>query len=166
MGRTSLVKAGQRYGKLHVRRVAYFADCKCDCGNYIWVQPRYLRDGTTTCCRSCARTKTGHIAGRLKVGDWIGSLQAVKKAGHRGRHLIWEFKCTCGRKHTAVASDLKRYIGPTCGYCKVRKVYNVPLSRPDFVDKTKMFYDFAKRDGFKLYDIAVSPPKLLYDPEA
>ena len=165
MGRTSPVKRNQVYGKLIVLRVGYGAYCKCECGTYIKVEPRYLRNGTTTSCRSCALTSGGHVAGPLKVNDWIGSLQAVDKVGHRGRHLIWKFKCTCGRSITAVASDLKRCVGPTCGLCKVKKVYNAALSHPDFVDKTKMFYDFAKRDGFKLYDIAVSPPKLLYDPE-
>jgi len=105
--------------------------------------------------------------GALKPGDWIGALQAVKPIGKtKDGRIKWIFRCICGNTVMEIATEMKRFDGPTCGGggCKRNGVIAVTLSRPSDEDKVNFWTQYCKSRGYKLYDIFVSPPKLVYDP--
>jgi len=169
MGRKFSVCAGQKYGRLLVtgERAGAKIVCLCDCGGQVSAHPRNLRDGITRHCNACRQstTKHGHKRGALVVGDWIGGLQAIEKAGKRGRYQIWRFRCICGGWRTETATEMKRYVGPTCGHCGDNMTFARPFGVEYWSKYYAMHHEAAKRAGYKLYDISQTPPKLMYDPE-
>ena len=169
MGRKLSVMPGEQYGILTVtsERNGQKVWCRCNCGELVAVMPRDLRVGITRSCKACTPTTTkhGHKRGPLEVGDWVGALQAVEKAGKNADgYQVWEFECVCGGTRRNTATEMKRYINPSCGECTLNRVITKPFAVDFYKQKFKYFYDFAVKRGYRLYNTSVQPPELVYDP--
>jgi hypothetical protein len=102
----------QRYRKFVVW------ECKCDCGNTIYVSSGALKSGGTKTC-GCSR-----IAG--KQGSRYGKLTLIKPTPKRSqRKVIWECKCDCGNIIEATHHSLVSGHKKTCGCFFHNKCYTV-----------------------------------------
>jgi len=172
LGRKLSVMPGEVYGKLTVTlgRRGPRVICLCECGELYAALPRNLRDGSVRACTRCRgdrKTKWGHKYGPLEVGDWIGGLQAVEKAMPQtpdGRQ-VWVFKCVCGGERVATASEMKRYVLPSCGTCRENGVVLVNSDLDHYRFLFNSYYNMAINKDWKFYDTRTSPPELIYDPE-
>jgi len=93
---------GQRFGRLTVVRSTDSRDrknvvweCKCDCGNMIFVRTNLLTNGNTSSC-GCLRTeKRSHT--KDLAGQRFGKLVAIKPTGDKAKYgVVWECQCDCG----------------------------------------------------------------------
>ena len=174
MGRKLSVTSGEVYGKLTVTigRCGSKVVCRCECGETCRVMPRDLRSGNIRACEKCRKkrtTKHGHKWGPLEVGDWIGGLQATERlATTEDGRAMWRFECVCGGGRITTATEMKRYITPLCGRCDMEehgKVLAYPFGLDYYKQLFHAFHEHAVKEGYKLYNISVSPPELIYDPE-
>lgn len=93
--------AGKKFGRLTAieptdKRVgnAIVWRCQCECGNTCEVPSRSLISGNT---RSCGCLRAGESpAFRDLAGQRFGKLVAVRPAGKRHGHVVWECQCDCG----------------------------------------------------------------------
>lgn len=53
----------------------------------------------------------------------------IRKAGTKGNALLWEYRCTCGRKHVADYHIIARYEG--CVECRVVGNQHTPMQPGD-----------------------------------
>ena len=168
MGRKLSVMPGMKFGLLTVtdKRDGPKVVCICTCGNEISVLPYRLRMDGIYCCKNCRPKLTvrGHKRGKIVAGDWIGALQAVEKVGVQNKYAIWKFKCICGGVRTTTATEAKRYFLPHCRMCGKNNVGYINTFIKTSKDNFKGYYDVAVQKGFKLYDMGVTPPELIYDP--
>ena len=111
------VTSGYRVGQLVVerstdqRRGGYCVwVCRCDCGNEILLDTRYLQRGTITNCGCIPSVRPGT---RNVCGQRFGKLVALEQTDERSRGTaLWRCQCDCGNE--AVVS-LKQLVG---GYVK------------------------------------------------
>ncbi|MCD8230384.1 MAG: transcriptional regulator, partial [Clostridiales bacterium] len=115
---------GQRFGSLTVigptnqrinSRVIW--ECRCDCGNTVFVNTLYLKDGTTKSCKACRKKN------RLRkdiTGQRFGILTALYPTEKRGQDqtVIWHCKCDCGNEVDYSRGDLQRKNYISCGCLK------------------------------------------------
>ena len=122
------IQIGDRFGRLTVigkdfsngaKRGIWV--CQCDCGGEKRTNNlRWSSQGAKSC--GCLYKEThgrdledisGQIFGRTKVLSKI-------KTNNQGKWL-WECQCSCGKKHLALASSLKRHLVQSCGCQKAEK---------------------------------------------
>lgn len=113
---------GQRFGMLTVIERAgkvgtvQIIKCKCDCGNETLVRYPNLTSGTTTSC-GCYKSKTTS-ARRIKdlTGMKFGQLTVLERHSKiGGSKVLWECKCSYGRKTLVSGSNLKSGNTTSCG---------------------------------------------------
>jgi len=124
------INIGYRVGKLTVeerteqKRGSYSVwRCRCDCGNEILLDTRYLQRGTITDCGCSSVVGPGQ---RDITGMRFGKLIAEKPVGKDKNGLIWHCKCDCGGEVDAPLRQLNAGYRKSCG-C---------LSRPPLEDLT------------------------------
>lgn len=111
---------GQRFGKLTViapaenykGRTAW--QCQCDCGNFITVTTKLLRNGTTQSC-GCLKHKDiiGKRYGKLVV------LEATQERKHGG--VVWKCQCDCGNITYATTEGLRIGDNVSCGCSNIAR---------------------------------------------
>lgn len=114
------IKVGYRVGKLTVeaptpdRKNGYTVwRCRCDCGNEILLDTRYLQRGTVRDCGCETKVKPGcrDITG-LRFGKLIAEYPV--EGGKRGRTL-WHCRCDCGGEVIAPLQQLTAGYRKSCG---------------------------------------------------
>lgn len=117
VGRLTVVdKTNERKGGYTVWR------CKCDCGNEILLDTRYLQRGTIQDCGCITKLKPGQ---RDITGLRFGKLIAVEPVeGKSANGTLWRCKCDCGGEVVAPLGQLTSGYRKSCG-C---------LSRPPLED--------------------------------
>lgn len=117
---------GKRFGKLVVlkrngvdpksHKIIWL--CKCDCGNEIEAQGRWLRFGRTTSC-GCDRHGLKHPRAIDLTGVRFNSITVIRlhKRDEKTRKYFWECVCDCGNKIIVRANDLLSGRQKSCG-CK------------------------------------------------
>ena len=111
---------GQRFGRLTVlrpteqrkyRQVVW--ECRCDCGNTVFVRGSSLSNGLTQSC-GCLQMKdlTGQRFGKLTV------LRPTEQRKYR--QVVWECRCDCGNTVFIRGDSLSNGLTQSCG-CLKRK---------------------------------------------
>ena len=109
----SLDLSGQRFGRLVAMRATdqrknhkVVWECKCDCGNMVYIQSSLLKNGHTISC-GCLHDLTGQRFGRL---------MALRATDQRKRsNVVWECKCDCGNTVYVQSTLLKNGHTQSCG---------------------------------------------------
>ncbi len=95
---------GQRFGNLTVigptenrENKCIVWECRCDCGNTEYVQTRYLKDGSTKCCKACQKENRPR---KDITGQRFGILTALYPTDKRdsNQSVIWHCRCDCGKE--------------------------------------------------------------------
>lgn len=111
--------AGQRFGRLVAIRPTeerqnggVVWECRCDCGNTVYVRNGRLRPGGAESCGCIPRKKTV----RDLTGQRFGRLVALRPTDWREhKHVVWECQCDCGGIVYARGSHLAAGTILTCG---------------------------------------------------
>lgn len=112
---------GRKFARLTVLRKAeqYTKDikwvCSCDCGKEVTVIGAHLKDGHTTSCGTCQKTKD-------LTGQKFGKLTAIKLLDKRTKSggAIWLCQCECGNTTKVAGSQLSNGHTKSCG-CMIHK---------------------------------------------
>lgn len=118
--------SGQKYGILTAikptekrKNGSVVWKCRCDCGNYIYVDSKSLRQGFTTNCGCLKRERTRKMGqDRVKdiAGQRFGKLVAIEPTKERrGGYVVWKCKCDCGNYTHAGYGHLVSGNTTSCG---------------------------------------------------
>ena len=115
----------QRYGKLttvkptnELKNKSVIWECKCDCGNVVYVSASDLRSARVSSC-GCARGKKPTNL----TDKRFGKLTAVKATDERSNgSVVWECKCDCGNTIFARATALQAGKVTSCGCAGARNL--------------------------------------------
>ena len=88
--------------------------CRCDCGNEILLDTRYIQRGTITDCGCMNRVKPGTLD--LK-GRRFGRLIAIEPTEERGYNgeVVWRCRCDCGKEVKTTTGQLRKGYKKSCG---------------------------------------------------
>lgn len=88
--------------------------CRCDCGNEIQLDTRYLQRGTVTDCGCITRLRS--LQSDL-TGKRFGRLVCIEPTDLRGKSggTIWRCQCDCGNECMAVSTQLTQGYKKSCG---------------------------------------------------
>lgn len=117
---------GQKFGKLTVVRAADQGqknrykvwECKCDCGNTVFVESRLLVNGTTKSCGCLSKAED-------LTGQKFGRLTAVRKSENqagKSKRTAWVCQCDCGNLCQVNATNLKSGRTRSCGCLRSEKM--------------------------------------------
>ena len=117
----------QKFGKLMVlyptqdNNGRLIWHCKCDCGKECDVSTTNLTTGHTKSC-GCLRKEEAHKTGLKNLidltGQTFGYLTVLKDSKERrGKDVLWECQCVCGKIVKVATNDLKIGSTKSCG-CK------------------------------------------------
>ena len=114
---------GKRFGRLTALRpteerkgTSVVWECKCDCGNIVFVSARNLRFDATRSC-GCLRSERMSESKRADLtGQRFGRLTAVRPTEERRYGaIVWECKCDCGNVAFVPACSLPNGNTKSCG---------------------------------------------------
>ena len=119
---------GQRFGKLTAirptekrKRKVVVWECKCDCGNVVYVVYSNLKKGETKSC--------GCLLEKLRVqnitGQRFGRLVVIRLSDERKGKTTWECKCDCGNVVLVQNSSLQKGNTKSCGCLQREKVSQI-----------------------------------------
>lgn len=128
---------GERFGHLLVcektkkRKNNYIVyRCKCDCGQFIEVSTRDLKNRNIKSCGCIQKDK------KTKIEDLSGQrfdhLLVLSLAGSKNGKTRWLCVCQCGKKTITYANDLKSGKVKSCGcmqYVKGRNIKDITQQR-------------------------------------
>ena len=117
---------GQRFGRLLAVRATdqrknnkVIWECKCDCGNTVYVKSALLKNGTTSSCGCLFRERWAESAKKRisdLTGQRFGRLLVVRATDQRNNNkVVWECKCDCGNTVYIKSTLLKNGTTKSCG---------------------------------------------------
>ena len=115
---------GKKFGKLTVlRRIESDSknhkwECKCDCGNVVLMEGRYLQDGLITNCGCAKEDPVEKIVGRKAkdlTGRVYGRLTVLERVRNMDACVMWKCRCSCGQLTAASSYDLTVGLKKSCG---------------------------------------------------
>lgn len=115
------IDVGYRVGKLTVaertdrRRNRHAVwRCRCDCGEDILLDTRYLQRGTVQDCGCGGLTPAGQ---KDLTGRRFGKLVCLEPTAKRGPSggVVWKCRCDCGNECLAVSTQLTGGYKKSCG---------------------------------------------------
>lgn len=98
------VKVGKRFGRLTViaqtskvsKNNSYIWECKCDCGNIVYVPTDYLTRKYTQSC-GCLQKENWKSLQKDITNKRFGKLVAIQPTSKRANgSVVWKCKCDCG----------------------------------------------------------------------
>lgn len=96
-------------------------ECKCQCGNTVFVREDYLRTGKKVSCGCLNKKNVKGFPANDLTGQKFNLLTAIRPTEKRvGGGVVWECKCDCGNVIFVRASYLKSGQKKSCGCSKVR----------------------------------------------
>ena len=116
---------GKRFGRLEVigegiskrhpsGAVSKLWECRCDCGNVVYISTSHLTTGHTKSC-GCLRNEGGKEVRDL-TGLRFGRLVAIRENGRtRQGQAMWLCQCDCGNTKTIASSSLVNGLTVSCG---------------------------------------------------
>lgn len=95
--------------------------CQCACGEYVLVRATSLKNGHTSSCKTCNRSKSlknknlDNLTGQ-RFNRWLVLERAESVLEPRGKYAtMWKCKCDCGTIRDIRASALKANLTHSCG---------------------------------------------------
>lgn len=86
--------------------------CKCECGNFVSVMGKSLKNGKT---KSCGCYRHDKLVKDLK-GQRFGNLLVIAPAGiSKDGHQLWRCQCKCGNSHITTGHNLQDGSCQSCG---------------------------------------------------
>ena len=80
--------------------------CKCDCGNTVFVPAASLLSGNTKSCGCLHNQQLSKRVSKDLIGQKFGHLTVIKKIGTRDNRQIWECECDCiNHTHLQVSTN-------------------------------------------------------------
>ena len=148
--RNKKIEIGYRFGHLVVE--ARTADkkngfriwlCRCDCGNTVLMDTRWIQRGTKMDCGCITKLPVG---AKDITGQRFGRLTAIEPTGMRGYGgcLVWRCLCDCGNYVDAPLNQLRSGYKKSCGCWGHPPVSELEGKR--FGDLTVLNY-VEKREG-------------------
>ena len=121
--------AGNRYGQLtalkRVKGDSRYAtwECRCDCGNLIYVESRRLQSGKILSCGCVKKENEKKRVGRRAEdlsGRRYGKLVALYPLGktEKSGSILWRCRCDCGNEVDVSVSSLNNGNNKSCGCLK------------------------------------------------
>lgn len=93
-------------------------ECKCECGNTIFVTTAHFNQGLVRSC-GCLYAETRGLNRLDLTGREFGRLTAIRDSGQRRRDkVLWECQCECGTTVLVSATLLKNGLSRSCGCLK------------------------------------------------
>ena len=88
--------------------------CRCDCGNEVLLDTRYIQRGTIRDCGCMKRVKPGTLD---LTGMRFGKLTAIEPTDKRDPdgNVMWLCKCDCGKEIITSLGQLRRGYRKSCG---------------------------------------------------
>lgn len=146
--------SGKKFGKLTVleeyrtvnsgKSTKIEWNCKCDCGDNLWVKSHSLLRGSTESC-GCSRVENiaGEVFGRLTVS----SQYRIQNSGKKSR-AEWMCNCSCGNNVWVKTNSLKNGNTQSCGCFRLEK------SRKEYGESSKnrvlrRYKNDAKKRGYE-----------------
>ena len=120
---------GQKYGRLTAIRAtekrisgSIVWECRCECGNIVFVAAADLRKGDTTSCgclakENLAKRKRADLHGQ-RFG-YLTALQPTQKRVHGC--IVWECRCDCGETIAVPSERLTSGVKISCGCISKRE---------------------------------------------
>ena len=138
--------AGNRYGQLTaLRRVksdSRYAtwECRCDCGNLIYVESRRLQSGKILSCGCVKKENVKKRVGRKAEdlsGRRYGKLVALYPLGktEKSGSILWRCRCDCGNEVDVSVSSLNNGNNKSCG-CLKKEYQRLVHDRLHLIDGT------------------------------
>lgn len=149
-------EVGNRYGKLLVVKDAgkkwggVLWECKCDCGNVVYVTGENLRHRGVTNC-GCSR----NYYKKTEIGKKYGKLLVIRDVGRKRGEILWECKCDCGNIVNVIGSNLRKGSTRSCGclkydyYKSVKGVKKTPDGYSSTTNLLNVYRRNAKKRGFE-----------------
>ena len=159
---------GERFGRLLVikdsgerKNQKIVWECKCDCGNTIFVPTTYLTRGDTKSCGCLQKDRTSQSRRKDLTNQKFGSLLALEPTEERkAGQIVWKCKCDCGNLHYVPTSDLTTGHTTSCGCTKYSRgaskvadllhKYNIPFLS-EYTFNNCRFEDTNKVARFDFY---------------
>jgi hypothetical protein len=130
------INPGERFGRLEVierdfNTTEHSYKCRCDCGNIITVQAKYLRHLHTRSCGCLAKETSANNGKKQKIdmlGKRFGRLVVIKELPVELRtekdHVSWLCQCDCGNTCVVTGYHLRRGDIASCGCLKRLDITN------------------------------------------
>ena len=144
----------QRFGKLIALRPTEMRDkasgiiweCKCDCGNIVYVSQNSLTRNQKRSCGCLQKVRQNDL-----VGNTYGRLTVIGKSEQqKNQKTLWECKCECGNtilvRGGSLISGATKSCG--CGAAEIGKKYYKNNLSSSYIMGTKI--DFLRADETKL----------------
>ena len=90
-------------------------ECKCDCGNYITVASRNLKNGNTQSCGCYNIERIKNTKTKDLTGMRFGRLVVIKKSVNASNKVKWICQCDCGNTIVIQSYNLLKNITKSCG---------------------------------------------------
>ena len=145
VGKHSTDLAGQRFGVLQVLKKTdrrkgsnVVWECKCDCGNIVYISGANLKRGAT---KSCGCKKRQNLSGKR-----FGHLIAIQPTEKREkRYVVWECQCDCGNIVLVDVNSLSNNRVQSCGCVSDKRKINAKNDDqlPEDINFTINFRDLA-----------------------
>lgn len=130
----SKILEGMRFGRLTVVRSAEEQEpnadvweCKCGCGNTVFVKGVELQKGRVESCGCLTRelaAKRCLDRNRDMVGKRFGRLTTIRPTGEiKSDSMVWECKCDCGNTAFVIQRSLKSGGTKSCGCLRRKESY-------------------------------------------
>ena len=146
--------------------------CKCDCGNYTFVQSSDLKNGGTKSCGCFAKETAAKLAyklGKSRFDDLtnkqFGRLTVLKKSRQVGKKIYWLCKCQCGVIKEVQAGNLRSGHTRSCGCLKEWNNGNISSGEEKIIsllqknkisfEREKTFPDLKKHGNNLRYDFYI-----------
>ena len=120
--------------------------CKCDCGNYVTVATKNLKEGKTKSC-GCIKKEKPYGNWNDLSGKRFGKLEVVsitEKRDYKGL-ICWKCKCDCGNIIEVSSAKLVSKDVTSCG-CKKKEINKNIHNELTFIDRTCIEFIKNRKD--------------------
>lgn len=117
-------------------------ECKCDCGNTVFVASNNLLAGNSMSCGCSHRGIRVDLSGR-RFGNLTAVRAMPRQQGNRGA-TMWECRCDCGAVVVVASDKLTSGIRTSCGCLSRERRFGFGIGGPsglrDMADGTSVTY--------------------------
>lgn len=113
-GRLTVLYRDKEAEKLKKDRHAMWK-CLCNCGNYVSVVGKDLRQNKTQSCGCLQKERTSETNKNNLIGNRYGKLVVISQAPSKNKRTYWLCKCDCGNEVIKCGRDLSQGDSNSCG---------------------------------------------------
>ena len=136
-------------GRTQERQDGYCVwQCRCDCGNEIFVNTKRLLRGTVKDCGCVPKkdARRGAIAEDL-TGHRFGEWEVKRREKNKNGRVMWECQCSCGTRRIISAQELKAGKTNSCRNPVHTNLYNRKNLEGSRFGRLKVLWATEKRDA-------------------